>query len=182
MKIKGPTFGMVFAVLFFMLMFSAPSQSQEKPEELVKQMTSKEGTVIKDDVKLSLANQIIADQGTLKTHFREGQFGRMSALLGKRRAFIAQREYSFIHGALSEDFWKGVAAVAGNLEIKTVSVYVSDVLGQFESKDKKKYDAVAFVILEIHAITKTETGAVLHNDTYICELGYRHQDTCHWGE
>jgi hypothetical protein len=182
MKSWGFSFGMVFVVLFFMLMFSVPSQSQDKPEELVKQMTFREGLVIKDEAKLSLAKQIMADHDALKTHFQKGQFDLMSALLGKRRAVIAQREYNFIHGALSADFWKGVAADAKSLEIKTVTVYVSDVLGQFEAKEKKIFDAVAFVTLEIHAIKKTEAGAVLHNDTFICDLGYRHQDTCHWGE
>jgi len=181
MRFRGFSFGIAFLAAFSMLVFPVPAQLQDKPEELVKQMTFREGMVMKDEPKLSLARQIMADRDALKTHFQKGQFDLMSALLGKRRAVIAQREYNFIHGALSADFWKGVAADAGSLEIKAVRVYVSDVLGQFEAKDKKKYDAVAFVILEIHAIKKTEVGALLHNDTYICDLGYRHQEDCQWG-
>jgi hypothetical protein len=198
MKFKGFGLGIVLLGFFFLQTFSQqvqrPAQAQVKPDQLVRQMILSEKIDKRWPALTKLAEQIIVDNEALQASFQKRDFWAMADLFGKRHGVVSSRDYEIIYGGDSEGFWRTVWSEGATLDIRTAMVYVSNVLGPrpgpIISRDKMgklsfregTFDAVAFVAQEIHVISKTKAGAVLHNDTYFCDLGYRHQDTCHWGE
>jgi hypothetical protein len=198
MKFKGFGLGIVLLGFFFLLTFSEqvqrPVQPPVKPDQLVKQMILSEKIDKRWPALIRLAEQISEDNAALQASFQKRDFCAMADLFGKRHGVVSSRDYEIIYGKDSEVFWRTVWSEGATLDITTAMVYVSNVLGlrpgPVISRDKMgklsfreaTFDAVAFVAQEIHVISKTKEGAVLKNDTYFCDLGYRHQDTCHWGE
>jgi hypothetical protein len=198
MKSKGFGVGIVLLGFLVLLTFSQqvqpPVQPQVKPDQIVKQMVLSEKIDKRWPALTKLAEQIIEDNKALQAHFQKRDFSGMAELFGQRHGVVSTHDYEIIYGEDSARFWLTVWSEGSTLEIRTAMVYVSNVLGlrpgPIVSRDKigklslreGTFDAVAFIAQEIHVIKKTKEGAVLQNDTYFCDLGYRHQDTCHWGE
>jgi len=203
MKFRGFGWGIVFIIALSLLTFSGQVKQADKPQ--VQKEVIPGG--LADKIKLSpgidkswpglasLGNQVLEDIKSLQKYFSAGKSGlaQIEALLDQRRGVISVEGYALMYGKDSATFWGNRQAEGGTLEIKVAMVYVSNVTGPHPvlpiPKEAVKppvggrtFDAVAFVIVEFHLIKKTKEGAVLHNATFSGELGYRHQDNCHWGD
>ena len=145
---------------------------------------------------ISLGERVRKDLDALEAYFATGkQFAAMDKLLAMRHAVVAGRNYEMMCCGGTAGFWEDVYSTGGTLNLKVVSVYASLAPGPHailpaSPEDvakklipgKKTYDAVAFVAVEIHVISKGGSGAALHNDTYFMDLAYRHQWCCAWGD
>lgn len=201
MKIRKFGWGIVFIGAVSVLIFSQQVKQADQPQMEMQVIPG--GLADKIMVSpgidkawhglASLGKQILEDNNMLQKYFSAGKFDLMAALLHQRRGVISGRGYELMYGKDSQGFWKSLRSDGAMLEIKVAMVYVSNVTGPHpklpfpEEKTlrlpmgKSAFNAVAFVAEEIHIITKTKTGSLLHNDTYFCDLGYRHQWDCQWG-
>ncbi len=201
MKIRGFGWGIVCIVALSLLVFSGQVKQPEKA------VVQKEVAVAisADKFKLSpeidpswrgletLEKQVLEDNDALQKYFKAGQFDQMAKLLEARHAVVVGEAYEMMYGKESIKFWSSPRLKGATLEIKVAMVYVSNAMGPHpklpfpEEKTLKPpiggkaYNAVAFVAQEIHIISKTKTGSLLHNDTYFMDLGYQHQWPCPWG-
>jgi hypothetical protein len=197
MKFRGFGWGMICFIALSLLTFSGQVNPTDKPPGPAQIKLEQIGPVQlspgikKDWVGLDrLAEKINEDIKVLEAAFSGQAFGKMAERLQLRHAVVAGKDYEMTYGRASESFWKSAYSEGASLQIKVAMVYVSNVMGPhpllpFPEENKvilpKAFNAVAFVAEEFHIITKTKKGAVLHNDTYFCDLGYRHQWECQWG-
>jgi hypothetical protein len=144
---------------------------------------------------ISLGERVEKDIAALEKHFSTGKnFAEMDGLLRARHAVVAGVNYEMMFGGTTAKFWSSIYTPGATLKIKVVSAFASNVPGpHFKlplspgvtpriAAGKKLYDAVAFVAMEIHVISKPKPGDPMHNDTYFMDLGYRHQWCCVWGD
>ncbi len=143
---------------------------------------------------VSLGEKILEDINALEKSYKDLKRGpgQIAELLDKRRGVISGERYELIYGKDSQGFWSKMQAERTTLEIQVAMIYVSNVTGPHpklpfpeEVKikpplERREFNAVAFVIVEFHFVNKTKEGAVVHNETYSGELGYRHQLDCQW--
>lgn len=197
MKIKGLS---LFIILGFSLSLLSVVASCENPKALtadqkalMKKMAFKEGMKRNEAMMLSLADKIIEDQLFLAGAFASHDFVGMATRLGERGASLVSPKYKRILGKESGQFWKNSAEEAVELQIVIASIFISDAIGPqtiqvCEPDEKTKglvpvtydYDAAAVVTFEFHLISK-EKGTIVHNQTGIATLSYRHQGRCIWG-
>jgi hypothetical protein len=145
----------------------------------------------------SLYEKVHKDLAALKSAFINRSFSQEQAdslprLLQGRRAIISGKNFRLAYGRDSVDFWKSISPEGTDLSLKIASVYISNVGGPhpqlpsrepLEAKYKAEdnvYDAVAYVVVEIHAIAKTSAGQPVHNDTYEMVLVFPHRWNCPW--
>jgi hypothetical protein len=197
MRFRGVGWGIVCIIALSLLMFSGQVKQADKPQGPAQIKLEQIGPVQlspgikKDWVGLDrLAEKIDEDIKVLEAAFSGQAFGKMAERLQMRHAVVAGKGYEMTYGRASESFWQSVYSEGATLQIKVAMIYVSNVMGPhpfLPFPEEKKvmrptaFNAVAFVAEEFHIITKTKKGAVLHNATYFCDLGYRHQDNCQWG-
>jgi len=186
MKIRGFGWGIVCVSVLSLVTISGPIQPQDQAKELVKKMILSESVRTDWEPLSGLARQIITDFEALKKNFSSESFSNMGELFAKRHGTITGRDY--MKKPADEKFWKGVYSKGTTLDIKIVTIHVTNALGSQDlgavSKDKAGkpigFDAMATVIAEFHVIMPKKPGSSFHNDTYPGELGYRHQLDCHW--
>jgi len=200
MKFRSFGWGIVCIVALSLVTFSGQIKPTDPPQ-VQKEVIS---GVAADNIRLSpginknwhglatLGKQILEDSQALKSYFSGKQFDKMTALFHQRRGVISGKDYELMYGKDSLKFWNSVYSDGATLEIKVAMVYVSNVTGPHpllpipEEKvvkptiPGKTFDAAAFVVVEFHVIKKTKEGAVLRNDSFPGELGYRHQWLCQW--
>jgi hypothetical protein len=211
MKIKG----LGWVILCILVLALLAVQAQQKPaapsgaknaESVVPQKLDIPGLGI-DTLKLSpgidpkwnglisLGELIQKDIAALEGSFAKGDSKAFMGLLALRHAVVAGIDYALTCAGDSGAFWKTVRTPGATLELRVVSVYVSNAPGPHAklpvsagtppvkpSAGKMQYDAIAFVAMEIHVISKTEAGVKLRNDTYFMNLALRHQWCTVWGE
>jgi hypothetical protein len=112
----------------------------------------------------------------------------MAKIYKKRGGMIVSPDYERIPGSESAEFWQKVWEKGAKMEIKPVSIYLTNVIGERpvniflgDRVEKKTFDTVAFVIHEFHIVQKTE-GESTHNATGHGIGIYRHQTDCVWEE
>jgi hypothetical protein len=137
---------------------------------------------------VSLAEQIQKDVNALQGLFAKGDIKGIVGMLHARYAVVSGINYALLYGKDSSPFWSGFHAEGAALEIKVVSVYISNAPGphlrlpppkEAEIKalpGKKSYDAVAFVVVEIRFTSKAGIGIVHYLNWEYC-----HQWCCVWG-
>jgi hypothetical protein len=182
MKIKNYSvvFGIViiFALLAFFTAMTPKASGQQAKEEILNKMVLREGMnrTQKQSMMEKLAEKIVSDNEELAKHFKSRNFKAMADLYGKRGAVIISPEYEKISGKDSTKFWKKLWKADAKVEIKIVSIYLSDAIGEKPAQEMK-YDTVAFVVHEFHIVPKEEVPS---NLTVNVSLKYIHQTNCFW--
>jgi hypothetical protein len=194
------------AGLFFVLFVfcSADQEKQEKMdvekaqrEEIIKKMVLAEGMDMeahKEKMK-TLADKIICMNGKVLEHFKKGEKDDIEAianLYGDNATVIAP-DYKKIQGkAEISDFWssgrENALRIAAEkkaemaLKIKTMSIFLTDAIGEKEIEvegKKESYDCVAYVISKVKIIIK-EGEEKVQNDTFITMQPLMHRTACPW--
>ncbi len=134
-----------------------------------------------------LVEKIICDNKYLADNFSNRNFIAVAERLGERGTSLLTPKYKKVCGIDSAGFWQASWNEKVKLQIVTIGIMVTDVVGRYAEKrgrldkltfEDVTYDLAAVVVQEFHVI---EGGApVLHNATGIGEEIYRHQDTCVW--
>jgi len=202
MKIRGFGWGMACIVALSLVAFSGQTKPTDNPsaERAAVLGISAEKIQLSKGIDLTwpglvtLKKQILKDIEMLESYFKKGQTAQIVQLLESRYAVIAGKGYELMYANGSGKFWLARRSEAETMEISVAMIYVSNVMGPHPKlpfpEEKalkppigvKAFNAVAFVALEIHIITKTKSGSLLHNDKYFMNLAYRHQWPCLWDD
>ncbi|MBM3312561.1 MAG: hypothetical protein FJY80_13770 [Candidatus Aminicenantes bacterium] len=162
------------------------------PEDIAGKLALSQGIDRKWPGLKTLAEKVREDLEVLRKHFARQEYEPMAALLGARFAVVSGKNYDLMYGRNSADFWKTVDSSGVTLNFVIASVYTSNAPGPHAElpvpagtkldypREKKVFDAVAFVGVEIHVVAKTGPGGPAHNDTYFMELAYPHRWNCPW--
>jgi hypothetical protein len=189
MKFKN--FSLVLgSILIFALLavFTCAQSSNPAQQDMVKKMVLQKGMTKDMKVLEGLAAEISKDNDELARCFESRDFIAMAKIYKKRGGVIVSPDYERIPGSESAEFWQKVWEKGAQVEIRPVSIYLTNVIGERPANiflgdrvEKKIFDTVAFVIHEFHIVQKTE-GKNAHNSTVAASTIYRHQTDCVWEE
>jgi hypothetical protein len=176
-------------VCFLLTSLGAFCQSKETPNQTSKALTAlvkvKPGLKVEAKAIQALVDKILEDNTFLRDNFANQEYFAVADRLGERGTTLLTHKYEKKLGKDSARFWRDSWKKDASLDVVTVGIMVTDVLGIQKVKkihgepgsEDPTYDLVATVVQEFHVI---EAAPATHNATSLGGSIYRHQDTCVW--
>jgi hypothetical protein len=133
MRVKRYLLGTAFAVVFLILPVLTPCRGMNgQPQDvnaLVNMMTTSLGTTISDEAKRSLAEQILSDNGKLKTLFLSGKnsdFDKMGLFYEEHGGYVMVNKVPISGQAAIANFWRQQRAVGATLNITVTNLFITN--------------------------------------------------------
>ena len=175
---------------FFLASLGAFCQSKESPQQAAKALASlvkmKPGLKVDPRAIQGLVDKILEDNAYLAESFGKKEFFALADRLGERGASLLTHKYEKKWGKDSARFWKDSWKEGASLEVVTVGIMVTDIIGTQAVQEclpdparikSVTYNLAATVVQEFHV---KEPAPTKGNATSLGGSIYRHQDTCVW--